>query len=193
MVRRPGRAGAGARWLRLTDLRGRRRSTTSRTVDRRSCSMPATTIPAARTSTATSLARTDCWDEVRRVALTAAQVEEYAFPPQPGKETTARRVHRASWPLVQVELDALPPDRCASSSRRRSRRSGTTTLYRRALEQEDRDRRRLTGKKDAMTSARDRGDSRSRPGRRLLLSRPPGRSFSPLGDRREGYRIARTH
>ena len=36
------------------------------------------------------IARTDCWDEVRRVALTAAQVEQYALPPQPGKETDSR-------------------------------------------------------------------------------------------------------
>ena len=76
------------------------------------CSTPATTIRAARTSIATSSARTDCWDEVRRVALTAAQVEQYALPPQPGKETDSRArgfVERHGR-LVQVELDALPPD-----------------------------------------------------------------------------------
>lgn len=57
-------------------------------------------------------ARTDCWDEVRRVALTAAQVEQYELPPQPGKETDSRArgfVERHGR-LVQVELDALPPD-----------------------------------------------------------------------------------
>jgi hypothetical protein len=56
--------------------------------------------------------RTGCWDEVRRVALTAAQVVEYALPPQPGKETDSRArgfVERHGR-LVQVELDALPPD-----------------------------------------------------------------------------------
>ncbi len=56
--------------------------------------------------------RTDCWQEVRRVALTAAQVKEYALPPQPGKETDSRArgfVERHGR-LVQVELDALPPD-----------------------------------------------------------------------------------
>jgi hypothetical protein len=57
-------------------------------------------------------ARTDRWDQVRRVALTAAQVEQYALPPQPGKETNSRArgfVERHGR-LVQVELDALPPD-----------------------------------------------------------------------------------
>ena len=57
-------------------------------------------------------ARTGCWDEVRRVALTAEQVEQYALPPQPGKETDSRArgfVERHGR-LVQVELDALPPD-----------------------------------------------------------------------------------
>jgi hypothetical protein len=57
-------------------------------------------------------ARTDCWDEVRRVALTAAQVEEYALPPQPGKEldSRARGFVERHGRLVQVELDALPPE-----------------------------------------------------------------------------------
>lgn len=58
------------------------------------------------------VARTDCWDEVRRVTLTAEQVEQYALPPQPGKETDSRArgfVERHGR-LVQVELDALPPD-----------------------------------------------------------------------------------
>jgi hypothetical protein len=57
-------------------------------------------------------ARTDCWDEVRRVALTAAQVERYALPPQPGKDTDSRAAGFIArhGRLVQVELDALPPD-----------------------------------------------------------------------------------
>jgi len=57
-------------------------------------------------------ARTGCWDEVRRVALTAEQVEEYALPPQPGKEadSRARSFVERHGRLVQVELDALPPD-----------------------------------------------------------------------------------
>ncbi|MDA1307511.1 MAG: hypothetical protein O2917_09645 [Acidobacteria bacterium] len=58
------------------------------------------------------VARTDCWDEVRRVALTAEQVEHYELPPQAGKNTDsrARRFVERHGRLVQVELDALPPD-----------------------------------------------------------------------------------
>ena len=58
------------------------------------------------------IARTGCWDRVRRVALTAAQVEEYALPPQPGKATDSRAAGFIArhGRLVQVELDALPPD-----------------------------------------------------------------------------------
>ena len=57
-------------------------------------------------------ARTGCWSAVRRVALTATQVRQYALPPQPGKETDsrARGFVARHGKLVQVELDALPPD-----------------------------------------------------------------------------------
>jgi hypothetical protein len=67
-------------------------------------------------------AGTDCWDDVRRVALTAAQVVQYGLPPQPGKETDSRArgfVERHGR-LVQVELDALAPD-------------GLRTLYAQAI------------------------------------------------------------
>jgi hypothetical protein len=57
-------------------------------------------------------ARTDCWDDVRRVALTATQVAQYALPPQPGKDTDSRAAGFIArhGRLVQVELDALPPN-----------------------------------------------------------------------------------
>lgn len=57
-------------------------------------------------------ARTDCWRDVRRVALTADQVTAYALPPQPGKDTDSRAAAfvRRHGRLVQVELDALPPN-----------------------------------------------------------------------------------
>ena len=56
--------------------------------------------------------RTNCWREVRRVALTADQVTAYALPPQPGKGTDSRAAGFIGrhGRLVQVELDALPPD-----------------------------------------------------------------------------------
>lgn len=56
--------------------------------------------------------RTGCWAKVRRVALDAAQVEEHDLPPQPGKSTDSRADAFAArhGRLVQVELDALPPE-----------------------------------------------------------------------------------
>ena len=58
------------------------------------------------------VAQTDCWDELRRVALTAAQVELYDLPPQPGKKADSRAAGFIArhGRLVQVELDAPPPD-----------------------------------------------------------------------------------
>jgi len=57
------------------------------------------------------IARTGCWDEMRRIALTAAQIEQYDLPPQPGKATDPRAAEfmRRHGVLVQVELDALAP------------------------------------------------------------------------------------
>ena len=56
--------------------------------------------------------RTACWAEVRRVALSAAQVVQYALPPNAGKKTDSRAeaFKARHGQLVQVELDALPPD-----------------------------------------------------------------------------------
>jgi hypothetical protein len=58
------------------------------------------------------IAKTNCWADVRRVALTADQVREYGLPPQPGKERDSRApaFMARHGRLVQVELDALPPD-----------------------------------------------------------------------------------
>ena len=58
------------------------------------------------------VARTGCWDVVRRVALSAEQVEEYELPPQPGKTTDSRAAQFVArhGALVQVELDALRPE-----------------------------------------------------------------------------------
>jgi hypothetical protein len=57
-------------------------------------------------------ARTGCFRDVVRVALTSDQVAEHELPPQPGKATDSRAdgfVARHGR-LVQVELDALPPE-----------------------------------------------------------------------------------
>jgi hypothetical protein len=56
--------------------------------------------------------RTGCWARVERVALSAAQVAEYQLPPAMGKATDSRAAGfvKRHGALVQVELDALPPD-----------------------------------------------------------------------------------
>jgi hypothetical protein len=57
------------------------------------------------------VARGGCWDKVVRVALDAAQVVDYALPPNPGKASDSRAqgfIDRHG-ELVQVELDALDP------------------------------------------------------------------------------------
>lgn len=58
------------------------------------------------------VARTNCWDHVVRVALTADQVEEYDLPEMPGKKTDSRAKQfiERHGRLAQVELDALDPD-----------------------------------------------------------------------------------
>lgn len=56
--------------------------------------------------------RTGCFDKVVRVALTAEQVTAYNLPPAVGKATDSRASQFVArhGALVQVELDALPPD-----------------------------------------------------------------------------------
>lgn len=58
------------------------------------------------------VARTDCWDKVIRVALSAEQVTQYRLPPNPGKATDSRAAGFVArhGELVQVEIDALPPE-----------------------------------------------------------------------------------
>jgi len=52
------------------------------------------------------------FDRVERIALTADQVTKYKLPPMPGKATDsrARGFVEKYGELIQVELDALPPD-----------------------------------------------------------------------------------
>lgn len=56
--------------------------------------------------------RAGCFAEVRRVALTEAQVLDYELPPDFGKASDSRAAAflERYGRLVQVELDALPPD-----------------------------------------------------------------------------------
>lgn len=65
--------------------------------------------------------RVGCFEEVERVALTPEQIEELRLPPQPGKWSSSRARAFAEehaelfesvygFDLVQIELDAIPPD-----------------------------------------------------------------------------------
>jgi hypothetical protein len=56
--------------------------------------------------------RTDCWDRVVRVALTSQQVIDFNLPQAVGKASDSRAAGFTArhGELVQVELDALPPD-----------------------------------------------------------------------------------
>ncbi len=58
------------------------------------------------------VARSACWARVVRVALSVEQVDAYQLPPALGKDTDSRAAGfvRRHGALVQVELDALPPD-----------------------------------------------------------------------------------
>ena len=56
--------------------------------------------------------RTECWDHVHRIALNPEQIDEYDLPPMMGKATDSRASQFVArhGELIQVELDALPPD-----------------------------------------------------------------------------------
>lgn len=58
------------------------------------------------------IGRTDVFERVLRVALNAEQIELHHLPPQPGKPKNARAAGfiERHGRLMQVELDALPPD-----------------------------------------------------------------------------------
>ena len=58
------------------------------------------------------LERTSCFKRMTRVALTTEQIEEHHLPEQMGKATDSRagQFVKRHGRLVQVELDALPPD-----------------------------------------------------------------------------------
>ena len=58
------------------------------------------------------IARTGCWEQVQRIALTEEQVIAWQLPEMPGKrgDTRARAFVQKYGRLAQVELDAVPPD-----------------------------------------------------------------------------------
>jgi hypothetical protein len=94
------------------------------------------------------VAQVGTFAEVHRIALTEPQVTEYDLPPMLGKATDSRasaflaRYGR----LVQVELDALPPDTLRGLFQAAIDRYWDMSAFETALARERRDRRRLGGR-----------------------------------------------
>jgi hypothetical protein len=89
--------------------------------------------------------QTDCWETVQRVALTWDQVVEHNLPPLPGKATDSRAAafERRHGRLVQVELDALPPDVLRGLFQAAIDAYWDKSAYDEAVRREERDRERL--------------------------------------------------
>lgn len=89
--------------------------------------------------------RTGCWDEVHKIALTPKQVAEYELPVNPGKLTDSRSkgFMQKHGELVQVELDALPPEILRGMFREAIGEYWDETAYRDILERESSERGRL--------------------------------------------------
>ena len=91
--------------------------------------------------------RVGLFDAVVRVALSAEQVIEYALPPQPGKEADPRAeaFQERHGELVQVELEALPPDVLEGLYRAAFTRYWDKSTYDALLVQEEAQREELRG------------------------------------------------
>ena len=91
--------------------------------------------------------RCPAFDEIRRVALTSEQVEEYELPPQPAKKGDPRAddfVARHG-ELVQVELDALPMEVLRELYADAIDEFWDEDAHQEVLDQEETDRRELAG------------------------------------------------
>lgn len=86
--------------------------------------------------------RTEVFSEVIRVALTKKQVEHYDLPPLPGKETDVRKwsFMRQHGELIQVELDALPPEELRKLYQRAIDKLWDKKAYKKVLAQEQEER-----------------------------------------------------
>ena len=93
------------------------------------------------------LKRTACFDSVEQIALSAEQVRAYNLPAQAGKakDSRARAFTARYGALVQVELDALPPDQLRALYQAAIDRHWDTSAYDAAVAGEREDRRELAG------------------------------------------------
>lgn len=85
--------------------------------------------------------RVACFDQVVRIALNGEQVVEYDLPEQMGKATDsrARGFIERHGKLVQVELDALPPDVLQHLYKDAIAKFWNDAAYRRVVKQERRE------------------------------------------------------
>jgi len=106
-------------------------------------------------------ARTGCWAEVRLVALTKDQVQQYRLPENPGKTSDSRskkfcaRNGYAPDKPVQVELDALPPETLRELYTAAIEDYWDWASYDAALDREERDRERFRGATVSLTNEDD--------------------------------------
>jgi len=93
------------------------------------------------------LERAGCFAAVVKVALSAEQVEAYDLPPQMGKATDSRAAGFVAkyGRLVQVELDALPPDVLRDLYAEAVGEYFDTSVFEEVLRQEEQERKLLAG------------------------------------------------
>lgn len=93
------------------------------------------------------VARTGCWDRVVRVALTSEQVGQFSLPKAVGKkkDSRAKAFVARHGELVQVELDALPPDVLHDLFETALAEFWDESAFQRSLDREQADRARLFG------------------------------------------------
>lgn len=101
--------------------------------------------------------RTGCWDEVVRVALTAEQVQDHELPINAGKTTDSRAAAFTTrhGELIQVELDALPPETLHSLYGEALDEYWDQDAYERVMEHEAEDRERMGEVLESMRGATD--------------------------------------
>jgi hypothetical protein len=104
--------------------------------------------PSGEDITRNFIERTDCWDEVHRVALDWDQVRDYELPENTdpavmaklAKDPRAAAFEAEHGVLAQYELDALPPDVLRTVYRDIIDRYWDDDAYQAALDAEDNDR-----------------------------------------------------
>ncbi len=105
--------------------------------------------------------RTDyCFSQVVRIALNVEQIGDYGLPPQPGKvtDTRAGSFMARHGQLVQVELDALPPDVLRQLYQEAIDGFWDKSKYRAVLDRERQERDRLEDFLEAWDDLRGDGD-----------------------------------